>query len=167
MPNRDIRRTGWRGLIPRKPHQIGRRGAILLTMGILWLIIGLGSIFDPTPGTQDLLVNAVPSEIRVSLWVTSALIAIGHAFRPPGTSDAVGFLALYAMPAYRAAMYLADWVDLFVPWGGPGYDRGFVTGAFYIALVTAVAICAGWKEPSHVATQTRLSERNRKERGWT
>ena len=43
MPDRDIRRPGrLRRWLPRAPRQAGRRGAILTTYGLIWIILGLG-----------------------------------------------------------------------------------------------------------------------------
>ena len=40
MPDRDIRPPGWHGMVPRPPRQIGRRGAMLLSLGAIWIVLG-------------------------------------------------------------------------------------------------------------------------------
>lgn len=146
MPDRDVRKPGWHAYQPRKPRQIGRRGAVLLILGLIWIILGLG-VLDSGGISDELLHERLSPTLRGAAWIVTGLVAIGYAFRPTGLGDQVGFAALYLMPAVRVASYTTAWVDSLIPVGGPGYESGWRFAAIHAAIVTAVAITAGWPEP--------------------
>ena len=146
MPDRTVPREGWRRYLPRSAHQVGRRGAILLTLGFMWVVIGLG-VYDSAGVDRDLLHEYIPSQVRALLWIVTGLLAIVHSFRPPGMSDALGFAALYLTPAMRVVSYALAWVDSLVPGMGDGYPQAWRFLAIYSSMLAAVIITSGWPEP--------------------
>ncbi len=154
MPDRDVRREGWKRFLPRSARQVGRRGAILMVFGFLWIVVGAG-VFGSEGLGEGLLHEIVPSEIRGTLWVVTGLIAIGHAFRPPGMSDAVGFAALYITPAIRVLSYGLAWVGSWFPGMGQGYPQAWRFLAVYAAMLAAVVITSGWPEPTQAPRPER------------
>lgn len=123
----------------------GKRGEILLLLGAAWVLVGIGAaVVPPPPG--DLLDLHIPAPIRAALWCGTGLVAICHAWMPKTRSDGWGFLALYLMPAVRAASYFIAWVDFTID-GRGGYRYGWLSALFYAVFVGIVAICAGWREP--------------------
>lgn len=148
MPDRDVRRPGWRSLLPRTPRYLGRRGGMLLTLGTCWIIIGLG-IIDSPAGDINLLHTRLPVTVRVALWIGTGAVAILYAWRPPGMHDAPGYAALYLMPAWRVLSYTLAWIDSLAPLGGDGLADGWRFAAAYAAMLSAVIVSAGWPEPPH------------------
>lgn len=147
MPTRDTPRPGWRRLLPRGPRQIGRRGAVLLTYGILWIVVGLG-VYGSAGIGQGLLHELIPSQVRGALWVGTGLLAVVYAWRPRGMSDALGFAALYLAPAIRVLSYGVATILAALPGHHPGaYDNAWRFLVIYAAMVAGVAITSGWKEP--------------------
>lgn len=147
MPDRDTPRPGWRRLLPRSPRQTGRRGAVLLTYGILWVVIGLG-VYDSAGIGQGLLHEMIPSQVRGALWITTGLLAIAYAWRPRGMNDALGFAALYLAPTVRVLSYGVATVLAALPGEHPGaYDNAWRFLVIYAAMVAGIAITSGWKEP--------------------
>lgn len=144
-----------RHLLPRPWCEVGKRGQILLVFGILWLGVGWGTLTQPPPAAwaNVPLLATFPDGY---VWLLTGAAAVAYAFRPSRLqNDAVGFVALYVMPAYRAGAYLLGWIDSLMPSvGGPGYPRGWLTALLYLAMVAAVMICATWPEPPRRASSS-------------
>lgn len=130
----------------RLTERIGRRGAVLINFGIVWILIGLSEVFVARqPEFDDLpLISWVPDPLRLSAWVVCGVVAILAAFRPPVKWDGWGFLALYVMPAFRALGYLWGWC---LSWDHEGgYPSGWLGAALYLAITVLIVICSGWRE---------------------
>jgi hypothetical protein len=139
-----------RDWLPRHWRELNKRGQILIVFGLIWIGIG-GSVLwqtDP-PGWEYLpFIQDVPRGIRAGAWAVTGLAAIAYAWRPHIIRhDGFGFLALYLMPAERAALFFLGWVDYMAPWGGPGYARGLYAALVWLVIVIAVMICATWPDP--------------------
>lgn len=158
MPDRDIRRPGWKKYLPRTTRQIGRRGVMLLTFGVLWTVIGAGALSSSGSISPSLIHEYLPAWLRASLWIACGLLAIAYAFRPPGLSDRVGFAALYIMPAVRVLSYTLAWIDYLVPIGGEGYELGWRFAAIYASMLATVVITSGWPEPVRTPRPHELDE---------
>ncbi len=124
---------------------LGKRGEVLLLLGIAWILIGIGAAIVPPPA-EDLLFLHIPVPIRAALWCGTGLVAIGYAWMPRVRSDGWGFVALYLMPAVRAVSYFIAWVD-FTADGRSGYRYGWLSALFYTVFIGIVVVCAGWREP--------------------
>ena len=151
------------GKKPKPTRTIGRRGAILMTMGTAWILIGLGSLTggNRIPGTGNLIhVLLLPAPVEGGLWVLSGILAVIFANR---TDDEYGFLALYIMPAVRALSYFLGWVDYLSPVATAGYPRGWLSSLFYVVMILFIVICAGWPEPPHYPDDVLDSEGSKKE----
>ena len=161
MPLRNVKRSGWTKWLPRTVKQVGRRGTVLLTLGVLWLLLGCSvflSMDIPTAAPAGVFHLLIPADVRGLLWMLTGVIAMCAAFRPPGFIDAFGWTALYAMPALRMVSYLSGWLDWIVPFGTPGYERGWVPAITWAVIVVLVARCAGWPEPARVPPLTDEQE---------
>lgn len=137
-------------LLPRHPRNITKRGQILLVFGFIWVTIGFSVYQQPViPGGDHLLFSMIPTTIRAWAWFLTGVTAMAYAFRPHAVGhDSLGFLALYIMPAERAAIFLLGWLDYHMTSvGGPGYSRGLFGASVYLAIVAAVMICASWPDP--------------------
>lgn len=161
MPMRNIKRQGWRKWLPRRGDQLGRRGATLLLMGTLWLLVGvsvthgLDAPYDePPPGVFHLL---IPETVRGLIWTVTGMLAVVYAFRPPGFSDAFAWTALYLMPTMRTVSFGVGWLDSMIPWGTEGYSRGWVPMVTWGIVVALIVVCAGWREPIDVSLASRLA----------
>jgi len=123
----------------------GKRGEVLLLLGLAWILIGVGTVVVPPP-PGNLLHLLIPAPIRAGLWCGTGLVAVFYAWIPKTRSDGWGFLALYLMPAVRAVSYFIAWVDFSVD-GVGGYRYGWLAALFYTVFVGIVVVCAGWREP--------------------
>lgn len=124
---------------------------MLFTLGVMWVTTGVDILatgfttsfvgFAFQPGFLE-------PDTRGWLWVATGSVAILTAVRPRiFVHDGFGYLALYAMPAYRAGAYLWLWLDSWLPMGGPGYPRGWLAATGYLALTALVMILADVHEP--------------------
>lgn len=139
-----------RHLLPRPPREVSKRGQILLVFGFIWCAIGFSVWQQPQmPGWENLLFSRIPTDLRAGAWVVTGLVAMAYALRPRTIpSDGIGFLALYIMPAERAAIFFWGSIDYeMTAFGGPGFSRGFFYGTVWLAIVAAVMICARWPDP--------------------
>lgn len=132
MPRRVVRRLG---------RTLGRRGAILLSYGVVWAIIGYGQITSPAPDLRGLrlLLQTMPLEAWGWIWVASGIIAIISAWLPQGR-DWPGFLALPLMVLPWMVSYLLAWII-------GDFPRGWVATVVWGAIAAPVLVVAGWREP--------------------
>jgi len=138
--------------IKRPSTKLGRRGAVLLILGVIWLFIGISIIADPYAGgsrNQGLFHEESPSWLRATLWITTALFALSAAWRPAGRRDDWGYMALILMPTVRAMSFLWAWlINLFGGQGDPVGWLGFIVWGTVVILVYTIS---GWPEtPSFI-----------------
>lgn len=141
---------GLSALMPRRPSEMNKRGQVLVILGIIWVAIGASVYMDPHPrGWEHIwMFSAPPVWLRAGAWVATGLVAVLFAVRPRWiTHDGFAFLALYVMPAERAAGFLWGWLDHLMPWGGPGYSRGLLGGLVYLVIVALIMVIATWPDP--------------------
>lgn len=126
---------------------LGRRGAMLYLLGVMWTLIGvLTWITGFAPTLPDTLLHVMAGQYLLGgLWVVTGLTSIYHAYR---VDDALGFLALYLVPSFISFSFLIGWLDFITPGlGGEGYARGFQSLLIYVVFILIIVICAGWPEP--------------------
>lgn len=131
------------------PARLGRRGAILLTFGAIWLIVAASIPNEVQPPEDSWLFHVeLPVPLRVFLWVFTGLVAMAHAFTSRGAgTDRWGFIALILMPAERSVSYFLGWLASYIEVLEGGYPRGYLPGSVWLLVVTAVLVIAGWPEP--------------------
>lgn len=127
-------------------RDIGQRGRVLVTMGALWVLIGVSTLGEE-PREYLLHERAGFPESQFLAWSVTGVVAIAYGFRRVGSHDQWGWLALYLMPAIRCVGYSLSWVDYVTPLGGPGYDRGWSGALVYLAILCLIYLCAAWPEP--------------------
>lgn len=129
-------------------RQLGRRGAMLLTLGLTYVLIGAASITLPQSSTSaaasGILYFALPEFVRSILWIASALVACLFAFR---RWDWPGYLALFVVPMVRCGSFFVVALSR--------HDLGAGYGAvLQLPFIAVALICAGWQEPHQQAPLT-------------
>jgi len=145
--------------IKRPSIKLGRRGGVLLILGVIWFFIGISTITDPHAvggGNQGLFHEALPSWLRATLWIGTATAALSSAWRVAGRRDDWGFMALILMPTVRAMSYLWAWlINLVGEHGDPTGWLGFVVWGTLTILVYTIS---GWPEsPKFVPPETEAA----------
>lgn len=123
-------------------RRIGHRGSILINLGLVWFLIGLSELIITT--NNELPLSVLPDWFRAGAWWVTGAVAIAYAFVPRHKSDAVGFIALYIMPAARAASYLWGWINSLD--GTGGIETGWLAAALYFGFTALIINCSGWRE---------------------
>jgi len=134
------------------PH-LGRRGGVLLILGVIWVFIGISTIVDPSAGFgadhQGLFHEGLPSWLRATLWIGTALFALSSAWRVAGRRDDWGYMALILMPIVRTASYAWAWLIHLT--GGHGDPTGWLGALVWATLAILVFTISGWPEtPSFI-----------------
>lgn len=150
-----------RRFLPRPARALGHRGEMLTVYGSLWVIFGIGLLIEGDPASRIVTpLVFIPAEARALAWILTGVWAIFIAWRPiTRYRDASAWVALYLMPAIRAASYLIAWVDSHIPWGADGHPSGWLHATLYGAIVWGVWACARWPE------EPRITERTSREVG--
>ena len=122
------------GLWGRAADRLGRRGALLTTLGITYVLVGLGAfVIEPTTTSTYL---TIPSYGRALLWAITGLVAFVFAWR---LSDRRGWVALFIPPIIRGGAYTMDWLK-------GAEDAWYQAVAGNVPFIAVVLICAGWRE---------------------
>lgn len=118
--------------------RIGNRGAVLVILGVLWLLTAVGIASAPISQAGRLLpYEHLPVWFRVTLWAVPGLLAIVVAVWRRW--DDLAWALLIVPVAERALSFAWAWgVDMFTG-GDPTAWRGFLV---YAATGTLIYFCA-------------------------
>lgn len=127
---------------------LGRRGWVLLLIGVLWIITAWSVHQFPYPNWRPRALHEyLPRIVREGLWVLTGLVAIWSAFlRRPG-ADRWGYFALIVMPAERVLswflsglIYLGGWLPMPTVW------LCIANMLVWLVVGLLLMIMAGWRE---------------------
>lgn len=133
---------------------LGKRGTVLALLGMIWIAQGVSALVTP-PSADHLLLN-VWSWPRAAAWVATGIVALWCSRKPQG-KDALGFLALYVMAAYRVLAYLVSFAIWLVPDDHGGSPRAVVGVMSWVTIIIFIVILAGWDEPDRTRRERRES----------
>lgn len=127
--------------------RLRRRGAFLLTYGLIWVAYGVAIGTDPA--TPFVLLNGfgsvLDSGLWAALWCGCGLAAAAGALRRP-RSDALGYNALLLPPAVWSLAYAWAGVLWLGSAGAMGSGRAWASAVIWSSAVVSVLIVAGWPE---------------------
>lgn len=126
----------------RATSELGRRGTILVLLGVVWIFQGVAIVLTTTPSTYELLSGY--DEIRAAAWFLTGTLAIVFSRVPQGF-DAVGFVSLYIMAAYRIFAYTFSFALWALPSEG-GNPRGIIGTLSWTTILIMFVVVAGWRE---------------------
>lgn len=125
-------------------HRLGRRGAALLTLGIIWVISGIQDIYHHPPIIPNWwLYSHTPWWAQAAGWIITGAVACWAAFQRQGR-DAIGWVAVYIMSAFALLVY-GDAIAESV--GDASFVDVMLSGWRNIGFVVLIAIMSGWREP--------------------
>lgn len=129
---------------PKRKVGLGRRGAVLLVLSLLWFWIGANIIFGESGARVDGLIHTyTPIWLRIAEWWVPAAIGVWGAWR---VRDTWAWAALMLGPIVRACSLLWGWFVWLMPGGDPGYARGAWGSVLYLFMVGVIAVCVGWPD---------------------
>lgn len=123
--------------------KLGRRGAMLTLLGIVYILVGYGAVSRPQERVNGAFMTYLPDWIIFILWGVCGLTAICFAWRK---FDEVGWLALYIPAGLRFISWIGSWVIHLIPGGQGGFVSGWYNAAFTAPFIIVALICSGWKE---------------------
>lgn len=126
-------------------NRLGRRGAFLLLLGLLWCAIGYARL-SGLASADGTFLQGLPNWARGSAWLATGLVSAAYAWAPPRFPDAIGFVALYIMPLITGGAYIVGWLMWII--GDNGLPTGWLGAAFWFGFVVVIQIVAGWVEPT-------------------
>jgi hypothetical protein len=144
------RRSSWQ---QRAAVRFGWRGVYLQAIGAAWVLIGAATTIEPVQAQPWVLIDYVPSWVRGLGWIVTGVVAIVVGRRNQ-VDDSLGHVALYLVPAIRAASYAASWVT----WlstsvahnivhrdvGVIGWRQAMAPAAVWLSVIVFLSICARW-----------------------
>lgn len=124
-------------------HRIGRRGAFLGLVGVMWSLYGYGLMRAPLTDSRGLtlLIRLCPLPRWGLVWLIAGGVAVVAALSTRRRWDEIGYVAVLVPPMLWGLAYLTAW------WPMQVYPRGWATAAVWGMVSTAVMIVAGWPEP--------------------
>lgn len=127
--------------------RLGRRGASLLVLGIIFVLVGLQTLLSPPVADfsdRFLLHTLIPHPLQAALWIVPGLLALKAAtIRGPGP-DGFGFVALVVPLVVRIVSYLFSVVAFLL--GAGTWAYGWASALIWIAILALVLIISGWAE---------------------
>lgn len=127
---------------------LGRRGSVLLVLGLYDLVQGW-ALWNPTPAGSASAAAAwrshyAPGELWGSLWIAVGVVLLVQMFMRRDMiaySCAIAIKVLYGMNAIMSWMF-------------GDVSRAWLAGLIWFAFAGMVAVIAGWPEPEGWRRQT-------------
>ncbi len=126
---------------------------MLLTVGLLFMLIGYRETLNVAPVVPGAWLFFVPVWTRSLAWCLTGLIAVYFAIRPK--PDTYGWLGLYMMPTLTATSYAGSfllWVVMDRVLGEVpllplhGDPQAWTNAILRVPVIITVLICSGWVE---------------------
>lgn len=125
-----------RTAVRRARKRLGRRGEVLVILGIGKVVWGVGYVVDPPhdPRGLEMLTSIGPLQAWAWLWIVAGVVTGCSAFLPTGR-DRWGFVAAQAPPTVWATAYAVSFVS-------GVYGRGVFPFIFYVTHHVALIVWA-------------------------
>lgn len=126
----------------RLAHRVGRRGTVLLLIGVLVLLHGIGQLARPIPDTTGLRLLLMVMDLHwwSWTWVLAGIVAIGCAFVRQDR-DWPGFTGLWLATIPWALSFFVSW------WPLGDNPRGWITALIFVSFGAIPLVIVGWREP--------------------
>jgi len=127
--------------------RLGRRGAALAVLGVLFLLIGFQAGVTPAAtelGPRFLLHTMLPAPIEALLWVVPGSLALWASVHKGPGPDGFGFNALVVPVILQIVSYLISFIAFLT--GASTWPYALATALIWLAVLALVLIIAGWAE---------------------
>ncbi|QIG58499.1 hypothetical protein PQE18_gp21 [Arthrobacter phage DrSierra] len=127
--------------------RLGRRGASLLVLGIIFIMSGLQTLLSPPAvdyADRILFHTLIPHPLMALIWIVPGILALWASIhRGPGP-DGFGFNALVIPLVLRILSYLGSFVAYL--FGVGTWPLGWYQALIWTAFLALILIIAGWAE---------------------
>ncbi|QOP65151.1 membrane protein [Arthrobacter phage Phives] len=127
--------------------RLGRRGAALLVLGVIFMLVGLNAAIAPPDvdlSDRFLLHTLIPHPIQALLWTVPGILAIRASTHKGPGNDGFGFIALVVPLIIRIVSYLFSFVAYL--FGAGTWPFGWAQALIWLAILALILIIAGWAE---------------------
>jgi PAS domain S-box-containing protein len=133
----------WHGRLQRSAHvarRAGRRGAFLLFLALLDILVALSLASPPADVRANpayhFIASILPLRVWAAIWAVTGLICAVHVFT---RDDRVAYALACGLNIAWGCIYFHGWVFA-------GVERGWVGSFIWFAFGTIVAIISTWPE---------------------
>jgi hypothetical protein len=143
-------------------RRLGRRGSILLLMGVAWILVGVTGIGIPidrfsTPGIgTDVFLQLLDSPEIYFLWIIAGSIAVFtgslHDRRFINRYEALGWNAVLTPCLLWTIFYAWSFVIWLASSGEGGRSNGLYGFVVWLVISLIIMIMAGWPEEKFETT---------------
>lgn len=126
--------------------RLGHRGAILLVLGGLYVVLGWARHDNPPPSHTEVFLVSPAGYIG---WAIAGLVAVAFAFVSRSSKvarDWPGFVALTIPPVMWTFAYWWSWIEWTATDGAYGYEDGLRSGIVFAAVSSVPLIVVSWRE---------------------
>lgn len=136
--------------------QYGWRGCWLVTIGLSYVVFGVGVSTDPGTPRAWVPYDHTPAWVLATGWILTASVAMWQGTRGRVTDDSWGHVALYLMPGVRMLSYVISIMVYVVTSvahaaginvNQMGYGQAWYGALVWGLFVGALAIAARWPNP--------------------
>lgn len=127
--------------------RLGRRGAALAVLGVLFTLIGFQAGVTPAATELDhrfLLHTLLPAPIEALLWIVPGVLALWASIHKGPGPDGFGFNALVVPVILQIVSYLISFIAFLT--GAATWPYAVATMLIWLAVLALVLIIAGWAE---------------------
>lgn len=126
------------------PARLGRRGAILLLVGVAWTLQGVGILAQAwAPIALPVLHEWIPTPIRAAMWLAPGAVALACAWRRHPGDDTPGYIAAVGVPVFMTASWV---IGLILNTAGHGLMRGLISASTWAIVAAMFYTVSGWAE---------------------
>lgn len=125
----------------RLSFRVGRRGAVLILFGVIFILLGVSLRADVPPLVLEQLrvaLSVAPLVFWSTVFITIGAVGCANAFYPPG-KDNYGFIAMAGLSYLWSGFLVSTWIMDQPP-------RGLVSAFIYATFGSALTIISGWPE---------------------
>lgn len=140
--------------------RLGRRGAALAILGVIFVLVGLDVLLAPdAPDYGRFLIHTfLPHPIMAALWIIPGALALRASVHKGPGKDGFGFMALVVPLIIRIVSYVFSFIAYLV--GAGTWAFGWASALIWIAILALILIIAGWAEvPSGFTPRPRTRRR--------
>lgn len=136
-------------------NRLGRRGASLLILAGVYLLIGASILIaDPEPDSSEVVIyQMLPAPARAGIWWAAAGGAAWAATRRGPGRDGAGFVVVMVPLLIRALSHLWSSASWLLSWIGQepqiGTPHGWMTAAVWLGFAGLIVVISGWAEVPH------------------
>lgn len=138
-------------------RNIGRRGTVLVLVGLGWIGVGIDVWFNPTPrfttpgqppgGYLHFMDQGWPAIVWAVCGIVTASVGLVRGSKVMNEREVIGFNTALTPPLLWLFTYAWSIISFVVTGGAAGRASSFVAVIVYSIVAAFILVIAGWPEP--------------------